>query len=94
MIVPTQQKDKQEVYDKSKAAKKCRPEKINTDLGPDRDEAAHTARTALRPSVQAAVTIKNYGKSYGDLDLACLIDSLLEQIKANSDGDMERGGLC
>ena len=41
---------------------------------PDEDQAVAIARTVLRPTVQAAVTLKEYGKSYGDLDLGGLID--------------------
>ena len=32
---------------------------------PDEDEGVVIARTVLRPTVQAAVTLKEYGKSYG-----------------------------
>ena len=55
------------------------------------DEAVVIARTVLRPTVQAAVTLKEYGKIYGDLDLYGLIDSLTEQTRAAIDGDLERG---
>ncbi|MGB5830963.1 MAG: hypothetical protein WBG92_03110 [Thiohalocapsa sp.] len=40
--------------------------------------------------MQAAVTIKEYDKSFGDLDLAGLVDSLTEQTRASSDGDLKR----
>lgn len=58
---------------------------------PGEDEGVVFARTVLRPTVQAAVTLKEYGKAYGDLDLSGLIDALTVQTKAASDGDMGRG---
>lgn len=58
---------------------------------PDEDEGVVIARTVLRPTVQAAVTLKEYGKAYGDLDLSGLIDALTVQTKAASDGDLGRG---
>ena len=40
--------------------------------------------------VQAAVTLKEYGKAYGDLDLAGLMESLSAQTKATTEGDLTR----
>jgi hypothetical protein len=57
---------------------------------PDEDEGVVIARTVLRPTVQAAVTLKEYGKAYGDLDLSALIDALTVQTKAASGGDQGR----
>jgi hypothetical protein len=39
------------------------------------------ARFALGPTVQAATTLKEYVKKYGDLKLQGLIDALQEQTK-------------
>jgi hypothetical protein len=58
---------------------------------PSEDLAVALAQTGLRPTVQAAVTLKEYGKSYGDLDLSGLIYSLTEQTSAAIDGDLKRG---
>ena len=58
---------------------------------PNEDKAVAIARTVLRPTVQAAVTLKEYGKSYGDLELSGLIDALTAQTKAVTDGDLGRG---
>jgi hypothetical protein len=44
----------------------------------------------LRPTVQAAVTLKAYDKSYGDLRLDGLIGALVEQTHASNKGDMHR----
>lgn len=75
---------------KRKRAKKRDPNQITAAGKPDEDQSVAIARTVLRPTVQAAVTIKEYGKSYGDLDLGGLIDSLTEQTRASSDGDLKR----
>ena len=75
---------------KRKPTKKRDPNQITANGKPDEDQAVAIARTVLRPTVQAAVTLKEYGKSYGDLDLGGLIDSLTEQTRASSDGDLKR----
>ena len=75
---------------KRKSTKKRDPNRIIAAGEPDEDQAVAIARTVLRPTVQAAVTLKEYGKSYGDLDLGGLIDSLLELTRASSDGDLKR----
>ncbi len=75
---------------KKKSAKKSDPDQINGDFKPNEDKAVGIARTVLRPTVQAAVTLKDYGNSWGDLDLNGLIDSLAEQTKASSEGDFIR----
>ena len=76
---------------KRKPAKKRDPNQITVAAKPNEDEAVALARTFLRPTVQAAVTLKEYGKAYGDLDLSGLIDALTVQTKAASDGDLKRG---
>jgi hypothetical protein len=73
-----------------KPKKKNDPNQITAFLRPDEDEGLFLARTALRPTVQAAVTLKEYDKSYGDLDLNGLIAVLTEQTKASNDGDLGR----
>jgi hypothetical protein len=75
---------------KRKTTKKRDPSQITTAGKPDEDRAVAIARAVLRPTVQAAVTLKEYGKSYGDLDLGHLMDSLMEQTRASNDGDLKR----
>ncbi len=75
---------------KRKPKKKTDPDQITALIRPDEDEGLFLARTALRPTVQAAVTLKEYDKSYGDLDLNGLIAVLTEQTKASNDGDLGR----
>ncbi len=76
---------------KRKPAKKRDPNQITAVGKPNEDKAVAIARTVLRPTVQAAVTLKEYGKIYGDLDLAGLIDALTAQTEAVTDGDLGRG---
>lgn len=48
------------------------------------------ARMSLQPTFQAAVTLSEYGKPFGDIDVGCLIDCLQEQTRAANDGDLSR----
>ncbi len=76
---------------KRKSAKKGDPNQITAAGPPDEDTAVTIARTVLRPTVQAAVTLREYGKSYGNLELSGLVDALTVQTKAVTDGDLGRG---
>lgn len=75
---------------KRKPSKSSHPNRIEAVGRPEEDRTVTIARTMLRPTVQAAVTLKEYNKSCGDLDLSGLIDSLAEQTRASSDGDLRR----
>jgi hypothetical protein len=75
---------------KQKEAKKHDPGAITALSTSGEDEATVLGRTVLRPTVQAAVTLKEYDKSYGDLDLKGIIVALTEQTKASNDGDLCR----
>ena len=75
---------------KKKPSKKRDPNQIFVAGDSDEDWAVRKARTVLRPTVQAASTIKEYGKTFGELNLNGLIDSLAEQTKASNDGDLRR----
>jgi len=75
---------------KRKSTKKRNPNQVQAYPKPDEDKAVTVARTALRPTVQAAFTLRDYGNSWGELDLNGLIDSLGEQTKAINDGDLSR----
>jgi hypothetical protein len=75
---------------KRKPSKKRDPNAIIAAEQPGEDEATVLGRTVLRPTVQAAVTLKEYDKPYGDLDLKGIIVALTEQIEASNDGDMKR----
>ena len=75
---------------KSKPKKKRDPNQITATATPSEGQAAGIARTVMRPTVQAALTLREYGKSFGDLDLTGLIDSLTEQTNAATEGDLGR----
>ena len=61
---------------KRKSTKKRDPNQITAIAKPGEDEATGIARTVLRPTVQAAVTLKEYDKTFGDLDLVGLMEAL------------------
>lgn len=54
------------------------------------EESATLARTALRPSINAAVTIKEYSRKYGELDLTSLVNELSGLAKLANEGDLGR----
>jgi len=58
---------------------------------PGEDQAVAFTRTLLHPAVQAAVTIKEYGKPYGDnLNLDDLVPLMMEQTQASRSGDLRQ----
>jgi hypothetical protein len=75
---------------KRKPSKKRDPSAIESTGFSEEDAETRKARTVLRPTVQAASTLKEYGKVFGELDITSLIYSLGEQTKASSEGDMSR----
>ena len=75
---------------KRKSAKKRGPNQITAASKPDQDQTVAIARAVLQPNLQAAGTLKEYGKSYGDLDLSGLIVALTEQTRASNDGNLKR----
>jgi hypothetical protein len=64
------------------------PNALKTEAMKGESPADAAARISLRPTVRAAATIKEYSKSYGDLDLTELVDELSSQVKAINDNDM------
>ena len=76
---------------KRKPTKKRDPNQITATGKPGEDQADAIARTVLRPTVQAAATLQEFGKSFGDLDVTALVNSLTEQTEAASNNDLGRG---
>jgi hypothetical protein len=76
---------------KHKPAKKRDPNQINAVAKQDEDQADAIARTVLQPTVQAAATLQEFGKSFGDLDVTSLMKSLNEQTEATRKNDLGRG---
>ena len=83
-------KTKQVMASKRKSKEKSDEDQLSVHTKPGEDYGLATARLALRPTVQAAVTLKEYDKKYGDLKLNHLISALVEQTEASNDGDMGR----
>jgi hypothetical protein len=52
--------------------------------------AEASARTSLQPTVKAAVTIQEYSKAYGELDLTGLLNELSNQVQVAQGGDLVR----
>jgi len=75
---------------KRKPKEKSNEDQLTVHTKPGEDYGLATARLVLRPTVQAAVTLKEYDKNYGDLKLNHLISALVEQTEASNDGDMGR----
>ncbi len=75
---------------KRKCAKKRDPDNVQVGAKQGEDQDAAIARNVLRPSVQAAVTVKEYNKSFVETDVTSLIKSLVEQSEASIDGDLNR----
>jgi len=75
----------------SEKSTKQKAKKVAIDVEPDIDKSAGKAEKVLRPTVQAAFTLSEYGKPFGDLDIVDLVDSLAEQTTAVIDGDLGRG---
>lgn len=48
------------------------------------------ARNVLRPSIAGAVTIEQFAKQFGAIDLGVLVESLSTQAKSVNDGDLKR----
>lgn len=71
--------------------KKRKPNRLTVQGKPNEDEAAALARTVTRPAVLAAISLKEYGKAFGDVDVSGLVDCLTKQSKAIKDGDLARG---
>lgn len=57
---------------------------------PDKAKADAMAKMALRPSVNAAAVIIEYGKPLGEQDIGAVIDSLSEGMEGVWSGDMKR----
>jgi hypothetical protein len=59
--------------------------------GNETDHDKFLAQTALRPTVQAAVTLQLWSKKFGQLDLSQLVLELRNQTNAANDGNLARG---
>ncbi len=76
---------------KRKPIKKCGANEITADET-NEDQAVIMARGALRPTVQAAFTLRQCGRLYGNVELSGLVNALTEQTRASGDGDLKGAG--
>ncbi len=74
-----------------KPERQVQSESIATANDPGTDHNKFMAQTILRPTVQAATTLREYGKGFGDIELSALVDGLSEQAALANDGDLQRG---
>jgi hypothetical protein len=63
------------------------PNRFVAKTKPGADTSSVIARTVLRPTVQAAATLREYDSSRNDLDLSALVHALTEQVEATTGGD-------
>jgi len=66
------------------------PSAITVELHEDESKERAVARTAISPSVQSALALRQYSNAAGELDLMSLVGELRLQIDKTIDGDMER----
>ncbi len=76
---------------KRKPIKKCGTNEITADET-NEDQAVTLARGALKPTVQAAFTLRECGRLYANVELSGLVNALTEQTRASGDGDLTRAG--
>ena len=76
---------------KRKLAKKRGPSQITAAGTPSEGQTVALAGQVLCPTVQAAVTLQEYGQCFGDVDVTGLADCLRKQTQATIDGDLKRG---
>ncbi len=72
------------------ATKKKSTSKASETSTKDRETEKFLAKMAVRPSVNAAAVIQEYGKIFGDHKLEDLIDGLVDSIDKVNAGDMHR----
>jgi hypothetical protein len=60
---------------------------------PNETHAEARARTSLQPTVKAAVTIKEYSKAYGELNLTGLLNELSNQVQVAQGGGLVRAEM-
>ena len=75
----------------AKRRKKRDPDQLTVQECPGDGPGLAIARSMMRPTVQGAATLRDYGKGFGELDLMAMIDSLTEQTQAVIGDDLGRG---
>ena len=75
---------------KKRKASDADPSHLHLERREGKGDQAVMAEAAVRPTVQAALTIAEYGKKFGDLSLTHLVDALTAQTNATINGDLRR----
>lgn len=80
---------------KKKTAPKVEPKKddpraLKVTQQPAEDRSEALARASLRPTVQAALTLMEYNKNFGELSINTLMDDLGKQCELANGGDLRR----
>jgi hypothetical protein len=71
-------------------AKAPSPKALEVPQQPSETTAEALAHTALRPTVQAALTLMDYNKGFGELAIDTLVTDLRQQCEQASKGDLNR----
>ena len=61
---------------KARKQKSKEPKTLNINKSPDEDDSTAMARTLIRPSVQGAVTLREYQMVFGDMEIPDLVEAL------------------
>ena len=75
---------------KRMTTKNCDPNQVAASGKIGKDQAGAIARTVVRPTVQAAFTLRECGGLYRNVELSGLLKALTEQTHASSAGDLKR----
>jgi len=66
------------------------PKALKVNQQPSEGDPEAMARTSLRPTVQAALTLMDFNKAFGELSISTLVDDLGKQCELASSGDLKR----
>lgn len=66
------------------------PKALRVELPETETRAAALAHTSLRPTVQAALTLMEYNKAFGEMSLNTLVTDLVAQCALANDGNLSR----
>lgn len=66
------------------------PKALTVARQPTESPAEALARTSLQPTIQAALTLMEYNKNFGELSINTLVDDLRKQCELASGGDLRR----
>lgn len=70
--------------------KKEDPKALRVERQPTETPADTLAHTSLRPTIQAALTLLDYNKAFGEMSINTLVDDLVKQCDLANKGDLSR----